>query len=445
MTDFDGLRAAVAPGDAVVARFPGVVCLVKAASGSADHVMALLDLCREVSGAAPGRPLARRMAVWLAGLGEIAELHIGTVSVTEDDGLAVVLVGDVRLDLPDQGVTMSGTDSAAWTDRLLPRPDGPFRLAFGQGAASVDGPFDLVAGVVPGRGVTLLEANARPIGTSHPAARSPITAAPPAPPVVPAPPAPPVVPVPPVVPASEEPTIGSSDGPPVPAPPSAPVPTAAPLAAPVPTAPAGPGERSIGLQPPHRADRILGAEAAVESRPPLAVEPRPGDAATDVNRDTATPQTRGHLCSRGHLNDPRSHFCVLCGIRMNERTGVLVLGPRPPLGLLVLDTGATFTLDTGCLLGRQPQADERVYSGALRGITIDDRSGGVSRAHAEIRLDGWDVLVVDSGSSNGTFVADRGSPWTRLAPRQPRRLEPGMRIRLGEATVLTFESPSGVR
>ena len=51
---------------------------------------------------------------------------------------------------------------------------------------------------------------------------------------------------------------------------------------------------------------------------------------------------------------------MLCGIRMNERTGELVFGPRPPLGLLVFDDGATYTVDAEYLVGRMPDVDERV-------------------------------------------------------------------------------------
>ncbi len=156
-------------------------------------------------------------------------------------------------------------------------------------------------------------------------------------------------------------------------------------------------------------------------------------------------EARGHLCSRGHLNDPRSHFCVLCGIRMNERTGVLVIGSRPPLGLLVLDDGATYTVDAEYLVGRMPESDERVRSGALRSIVVEDRSGAVSRVHAEVRVDGWDVVLVDSGSRNGTHVAGPGEPaWTTLPAGQSHRLVPGTRVRLGARTFV-FESPSGVR
>ncbi|WP_246266363.1 FHA domain-containing protein [Pseudonocardia xinjiangensis] len=92
-----------------------------------------------------------------------------------------------------------------------------------------------------------------------------------------------------------------------------------------------------------------------------------------------------------------------------------------------------------------PEADPRVRAGSLRSLLVEDPSGAVSRAHAEIRVNGWDVLLVDSGSRNGTFVAGPGeSAWTALPPRQSRWLVAGTRVRLGGRTFL-FEAPPGVR
>ena len=128
---------------------------------------------------------------------------------------------------------------------------------------------------------------------------------------------------------------------------------------------------------------------------------------------------------------------------MNELTGVLVVDERPPLGLLVFDDGATHTLDTGYLLGREPEGDARVRAGALRSITLEDRSGAMSRVHAEVRLENWDVLLTDSGSSNGTYVAEPNTDtWTGLPPSRALRLVPGMRVRLGQRT-FTFRTPAG--
>ncbi len=149
---------------------------------------------------------------------------------------------------------------------------------------------------------------------------------------------------------------------------------------------------------------------------------------------------KGFRCSRNHHNDPRVSFCSVCGIRMDQRTGILVDGRRPPLGLLVLDIGATFVLDDNYLLGRNPEVDEAVIRSRLRPIRLDDDSGTLSRVHAEIRLEGWDVLLIDRGSANGSFLAASGqSGWTRLTPLQPVVLSPGTHVRIGRRT-FTFES-----
>jgi hypothetical protein len=441
VTDFDGLRCAVGDGDGVVARFPGVVCVAAGTHGQARSLLpALLDLCRESAGSAPGLTLGRRLAGWLGGLRDATEgLAFGTVAATPDDGLAVFLLGDMRVLIPELAVVISGTEAATWTDRLLVRPDAPVVLT----AVGVENPLeaaggvsDLRVGVVAGATAVLLHIDATPAPvavTPLPArAEQPLAAD--------------------VTPvrgdarqhlAAEE-TLQPADA----VRPPAPVPAHREPSAGAGLAPSGPPAAPPRPVSPQRADLILGVPDDLPRLPlPLG---RPGDprggegAPTDSAQAPAAPQTRGHLCSRGHLNDPRSHFCVLCGIRMNERTGVLVVGTRPPLGLLVFENGATYTVDADYLIGRNPEIDERVRTGELRSIMLEDLTGAVSRAHAEVRLDGWDVTVADSGSSNGTFVAPAGQDWAALVPGEVHRLMPGTRVRLGDA-VFVFESPSGVR
>ncbi|MGE3289359.1 MAG: FHA domain-containing protein [Pseudonocardia sp.] len=506
MGDFEGLRAAVAAGDGVVARFPGIVVVAQGAADGDAHVRRLLDICRENAGEAPGRMLARRLATWLGGSdGPPDALRFGTLSATGDDGLAVFCYGAVSMvaepgETGGHGATISGTDAAAWADRLLPRPDAPVLLTLDGAAVQPELPasvHDLQAGIVPGAAVVLLGAHARlavapaaPAGRAVPsepgsfgsgagsvgagadgepeAADEPAAAQ--APPEVDAP-----TPAEPQAAAAAAGPAGST---------VVPEAAAAAAAAAAATAGAGPagstasavpaapsvadGDEPTQLtpaepptqflppppgpdpatqpRPPRRADAILGAPAP-ELRPPLEAggppgTPLPDDEPTSI---AASPQARGHLCSRGHLNDPRSHFCVICGIRMNQQTGVLVLGPRPPLGLLVFDDGATYTVDAEYLLGRMPEVDDRVAEGTLRAISIEDRSGAVSRVHAEVRLNDWDVLLSDCNSRNGTHYAAPGEQaWTALRPGETHRLTPGMRVRLGGRTFV-FESPSGVR
>ena len=131
---------------------------------------------------------------------------------------------------------------------------------------------------------------------------------------------------------------------------------------------------------------------------------------------------------------------------MNERTGVLTVGRRPPLGLLVFDDGSTYTVDGEYVVGRSPEEDRRVRDGELRALIVDDPGGTVSRVHAEIRVHDWDVVLHDNGSRNGTFVVPPGAPaWERVPERRNLPLLPGTRVRLGRHRTFVFESPSGVR
>ncbi|WP_219419657.1 FHA domain-containing protein [Pseudonocardia nigra] len=199
-------------------------------------------------------------------------------------------------------------------------------------------------------------------------------------------------------------------------------------------------------RPPVRAERILGVAPAEPPRPPLEHGAPVGAevVADDAPDADVGPLARGHQCGRGHLNDPRVQFCTLCGVRM-PGNGDLVVGARPPLGLLLFDDGAAYSVDAEYLAGRMPEADARVRSGTLRPLVVEDRSGAVSRVHAEIRMHDWDVLLVDTGSRNGTFVAPPGEQgWSRLPAGQSRRLVHGTRVRLGGRTFV-FESPSGAR
>ncbi|MFI6216969.1 FHA domain-containing protein [Nocardia brasiliensis] len=151
---------------------------------------------------------------------------------------------------------------------------------------------------------------------------------------------------------------------------------------------------------------------------------------------------KGFKCARDHLNDPRVSFCAVCGIRMDQLTCVLTDGVRPPLGLLLLDDGTSFVLDADCVIGREPEHAEAVSRGA-RPVRLEDRSGGMSRAHAEIRLVDWDVTVVDGGSTNGTHIRQPGhQDWSRAIPGHPVKLIPGAQVQLG-SRVVTFDSQHG--
>jgi hypothetical protein len=190
--------------------------------------------------------------------------------------------------------------------------------------------------------------------------------------------------------------------------------------------------------PGGRIETIDGTDI-VDVRPPLPISTGAAPPIEEVK--SGAELVEGVLCSREHLSSPSSAYCGVCGIAMVHRTHNVVVGPRPPLGVLVFDDGTTYTLDAGYVIGREPEDDPRVMAGRARPLVLDDPDRGVSRHHAEVVLDGWDVLIVDRGSTNGTFVYDDVSErWERLARDVPFALAPSMRVALGKRTFV-FETP----
>ena len=429
---FDDIRGEVLPGAHLVARVPGIVVVIRrdegAGQASSADLLALIRRAAQDGGPAPGRDLARLLTEWVVTTSAVP--GFGTIAATEE-GIAVFLHGDVSVsELPEPRAVgsadllqLSGRTAAFTVDRLLPWPAGPVALAAGavpdpeggNTAIGVLGWSGLVEGLVPGEGIVLgarSKVAATPGGRHH----SPAPVAPPAQ-------------------TQEHPAVEPRPTPDA----SVEPPAALPPAPGAPLSP--PGAPEPELRPPRVSEQIHGSHVHEVRRPPLPVAgakapaPRPGQAA-----QPAHVVVKGFRCSRNHHNDPRVSFCSVCGIRMDQRTGILVDGRRPPLGLLVLDIGSTFVLDDNYLLGRNPEVDPAVISGRLRPIRLDDDSGTLSRVHAEIRLDGWDVLLIDRGSANGTHIASSGQAgWTRLAPNQPVVLSPGTHVRTGRR-MFTFES-----
>ncbi len=146
------------------------------------------------------------------------------------------------------------------------------------------------------------------------------------------------------------------------------------------------------------------------------------------------------MCSRGHFNNPESLYCSVCGIGLLQRTRLPVQGVRPPLGYLVLDDGATYILDRDYVVGREPERDELVTAGTAAPLALPSDDAQVSRCHACVLLEGWNVSVIDRRSANGTFVSPpKVETWTRVSYDTPLQLAHGTRIKVGTRT-LVFES-----
>ena len=399
MTDLDELRLRVVPGDGVVLRAPGLTA-VAFPTDEEQHelVTAFLQAVRDAAGRADaGRQATRSVAGLLAAADSAPPL--GLVG-TDGAGLAVLLHGDVEFAYRDgdgAAQTLSGGDAAAWLDRLLDAVPAVWSLAR-DGAGAADEWSDLQAGVARGNGVATGSA-------------APTTPAP-----------------------SVETDAATEVEPP----------TAPQVEIPAPAPPPAP---DVDIEPVPAADFI--AVSLTDPEPDLDEAEPARDPLPVAGADLPPPpapegreesEVHGVLCARGHFNDPSSPFCATCGISMVQQTHNLVKGPRPPLGVLVLDDGSTYVVDRDIVLGREPAVDGRVAGGDVRGITLTDPERAISRVHARVTLHDWEARLSDAGSANGTFVAGRdGTAWTPVTADRPVTLTPGMHVLVGPR-VISFDS-----
>jgi len=109
--------------------------------------------------------------------------------------------------------------------------------------------------------------------------------------------------------------------------------------------------------------------------------------------------------------------------------GSPVLISRPTLARLRFSDGRVVALDRPVLIGRNPKVEHPI-DGEMPGTVKLDVGQGLSRTHALVRLEGWQVLLEDLNSANGTIV--------RLPQREPRRLHPGEPVLLEPGTTIDF-------
>ncbi len=175
------------------------------------------------------------------------------------------------------------------------------------------------------------------------------------------------------------------------------------------------------------------------------LEPLPlaGDGGPVVDASDKQIMVDGILCSRDHFNNPRSAYCMVCGVSMLHLTPNPVRRPRPTLGFIVFDDGSSFGLDRSYLIGREPSTDDGTPSRMPPELlVIHDNNDTLSRTHAELRLTDWTVQLIDLNSTNGTYIWDADNDrWSQLTAGQPVELHSGETVALGRRTFV-FEGVS---
>jgi hypothetical protein len=159
--------------------------------------------------------------------------------------------------------------------------------------------------------------------------------------------------------------------------------------------------------------------------------PRTGTSAGGRQTTAATlePETAGE-------NSPSARPQSQGSARSTEALG-------PPVGHLVAPDGMRIALDRAYVLGREPEVDPAVASGAATPVRLSDDENLISRAHTYVIVDTGQVSVRDANSANGTFVAAPGDEtWARVG-EEPVELPPTWSIRVGNQVFTYVPGTSG--
>ena len=149
------------------------------------------------------------------------------------------------------------------------------------------------------------------------------------------------------------------------------------------------------------------------------------------------PTVQGVWCDAGHANPATAATCRTCGLPIEPVDAVSM--PRPVLGILRFSNGIDVELDRSVIVGRAPKA-ERVSAREIpQLVTVPSPDKDISRNHLEVRIDGWHVLVVDLGSTNGTVVTMPGQPPERLRAGEEQPIVPGTVVTIADEITFVYE------
>lgn len=136
---------------------------------------------------------------------------------------------------------------------------------------------------------------------------------------------------------------------------------------------------------------------------------------------------QARFCTSQHANPVHIDTCRICG---SQVVGVPTVVARPTLGVLRFSHGVVVPLERSLLIGRNPKVEGALASEVPQLVKLD-LGQGLSRTHAAVRLEGWQILVEDLSSANGTIVTLPGRQPRRLHSHEPFLVERGASIDFG--------------
>lgn len=223
-----------------------------------------------------------------------------------------------------------------------------------------------------------------------------------------------------------------------------------------------PVEGQAGWDGPPQEEAFRDDEQAQESRPFEPSFPRvaaeageAGASAEDYDAETVvgeqSPQEQERvqaespqamvlavLCQNGHLNPPHGKVCRICSGPLGGEPNWY---PRPSLGEIWVSTGLNVPLDADIIIGRKPASAPEPGRPRAHLVPVPSPDQQISRTHCEIRVDNWDVRLVDRNSNNGTYVLRPNERPIRISPTEPFFLRVSDVIDIGEGVTIQMLGP----
>ena len=109
-------------------------------------------------------------------------------------------------------------------------------------------------------------------------------------------------------------------------------------------------------------------------------------------------------------------------------------------GILAFSNGERINVDRSVLIGRNPKVAGAIEGGLPHIMKFEGPGQGLSRTHAEVRIEGGEMLLEDLQSTNGTEVQLPGHPRRRLRSGEPVVVVPGTLIDFGDELHCTVET-----
>ncbi len=210
--------------------------------------------------------------------------------------------------------------------------------------------------------------------------------------------------------------------------------------------PAGPEEEEADVPDPtprRPFDGVFPPVASAQQGPAPVAENHDVQAAVveqEARVEAESPQAMvlAVLCQNGHLNPPHGKVCRICSGPLGGEPNWY---PRPSLGEIWVSTGLNVPLDADIIIGRKPASAPEPGRPRAHLVPVPSPDQQISRTHCEIRVDNWDVRLIDRNSNNGTYVLRPNERPIRISPAEPFFLRVSDVIDIGEGVTIQMLGP----